>query len=70
MLSLICFSLHVHDSVENVLKHVLFLYAWRQGYSEGDWSSNKEAPRKYFALPSYESNQNQETFAYQIGNQT
>jgi len=41
-----------------------------QGYGGGDWSSNKEAPRKYFALPSCRSNQNQESSAYQIENQT
>jgi len=31
--------------------------------------SNKEVLRKYFALPSYGSKQNQGTSAYRIGNQ-
>jgi len=47
-----------------------FQYAWRQGYGEADWSSNKEAPKRYFALPNYRSNQNHETFAYLIADQT
>jgi len=33
-------------------------------------SSNKEAPKIYFASPSYRSNQNQETSTYLIGDQT
>ena len=47
-----------------------FLCVWSQGYGGGNWSSNKKAPRKYFALPNCGSNQNQETSAYRIGNQT
>ena len=47
-----------------------FQCAWRQGYGGEDWSSNKEAPKIYFASPSYGSNQNQETSTYLIGDQT
>ena len=47
-----------------------FQCALRQGYDREDWSSNKEAPKRYFASPNYGSNQNHETFAYLIGNQT
>jgi len=39
-------------------------------YDQEDWSSNNEALRKYFVLPNYESNKNQETSVYQIANQT
>jgi len=46
------------------------LYAWHQGYDEEDWSSNKKAPRKYFVLSNYGSNQNQKTYTYRIENQT
>ena len=41
-----------------------------KGYGGEDWSSNKEAPKIYFASPSYGSNQNQETSASLIGDQT
>jgi hypothetical protein len=65
----LCLPLHVHDCVENVLKHVLF-YVHDQGNGGGDWSSNKKALIKYFVLPNYRSNQNPETSAYWIRNQT
>ena len=63
-----------HDGVENILKHVLFdvhdvkVMAKQIGLpirklkkdtsGEADWSSNKEAQKRYFALPNYGSNQN------------
>jgi len=55
-------------TVLKILSKMFFLCAWHQGYGRKDWSFNKEAPKKYFVLPNYRSNQNQKTFAYRIEN--
>ena len=66
----LCLPLHIHDGVENVLKHVIFNVHDVKVMAKEDWSSNKKAPKRYFVLPNYGSNQNQRTSAYLIGDQT
>ena len=43
-----------------IFSSIFFLMSMASSYGEGDWFSNKKAPRKYFTLLNYGSNQNQE----------
>jgi hypothetical protein len=65
---ILCLPLHVHDHVENVPKHVFFYVHDVKVMAEEIGLPKKESPRKYFALSSCGSNQNQETSTYRIGN--
>jgi hypothetical protein len=60
---------HIHIRVENVLKQVLF-YVHDIKIMVEEICLPTRKLMKIFALLNYESNQNQETFAYQIENQT